>query len=722
MRLPSRLLGATALALLAAHLPARAQEGDSVTLDTVVVDGEADGGTGPVEGYVARRTLTGAKTATPIEAVPQSVSVIGREELDDRAVQTVTDALRYTPGVVTQPFGFDSDTDWFFVRGFQGTQTGVYLDGLNLYQYAFAGSTIDPFFLERVEVLRGPSSALYGGGNPGGVVNLVSKRPTGERLRYVEGAIGDEPNGWAAFDMGDRAAPDSPWSYRVLGRVQGGETQTDYADTFRGMIAPSLRYEPDAQTRVDVYGFFQYDNLRHSTNFLPYEGTVVDAPFGRIPRSLYTAEPDLDRYLSRQMLAGVDAETTLDNGVTLRSNTRVSRTEREELFPYTFGFTDPATGGSFLSAPVDASSLLTRLNFGHDTAADSLTTDNNATVRFDTGALDHTLLAGIDYKFYRIDQEQASGTASAIDPIRPRYTNVLPPLGSPYIDERIDLNQLGFYAQDQVRFGGGWITTLSGRYDRVWIDRDDHLAADDDYDGREGALSGRAGLGYEFSNGVVPYVSVATFFNPQLGTTGDGRAVEAEDGEQVEGGVKWSPTDFDGTFTASVFDLTRRNVVQTDPLTFLPVPLGEVRSRGVELEGKANVTDGLKLIGSFSYIDLEIRDDVDVDLIGNRPYLIPEVTASAWADYTVLGGALDGVSFGLGVRYLGESYADNENTAKVPDATLVDAAIRYEQADWGVSLNASNLFDKRYVAGCQGLLNCGYGQGREVIAKAHISW
>ena len=727
---PRLLLSTAAIALGLGH-PANAQT-VTVELDTVVVEGAGTGGEGisgsqaagtaPVEGYVARATTTGSKTSTPLAELPQSVSVVGREEFEDRGAQKVDEALRYTAGVFTQPFGFDSDTDWFYIRGFDATQTGVYLDGLNLYQYGFAGFSIDPFLLERVEVLRGPASVLYGGSNPGGIVNQISKRATGERLRYVEGSLTDDPNGSFAFDMGDKlGAENGPWSIRVLGRVKGGETQTDYADNFRGMIAPMVAYEPDAQTRLDLYGFFQYDNLRHTNGFFPYEGTVVDAPFGRIPRDLFYGEPDVDTFVGRQTLLGYEFEKEARDGLTLRSKTRYARTSREEFGPYTFGFYDPATGTGFLPEPVDANSILGRLNFAHDTTADQLTTDNSATMAFATGEVDHTLLAGLDYKHYRIDQVQASGSASPLDPIRPRYGTPLPPLFAPYIDETITLDQLGVYAQEQAKIGG-FIATLNGRYDRVWIDRDDRLGADADYDGNEGALSGRAGLAYEFDNGITPYVSVATFFNPQIGTAGDGRPVENQKGEQYEAGVKYDPTFFDGTFTASVFDLTRRNVVQTDPLTFLPVPIGEVQSRGVELEAKANLTENWKLTAAVTALDLEITHDIDPALIGNQPFLIPDVTASAWADYTVTSGSLEGLSAGLGLRYVGESYADNQNTLTVPDATLLDAAIRYERDDRGLSLNVNNLFDKRYVSGCQGALTCAYGQGREFVLKAHMNW
>ncbi len=730
----SRLLVSSAL--LGALLPASAFAQD-VVLDTVVVEGQgaATGATGsvtaggeavgPVDGYVANRSTTGSKTNTPIAEIPQSVSVIGREELDDRAVTKVDEALRYTAGVTSQPFGRDADTDWFYIRGFDATQTGVFLDGLNLYQTGFAGFKIDPFFLERVEVLKGPASVLYGGANPGGIVNLVRKRANGERLRYVEGTLSDNPAGSFGFDVGDRSVQNEALSYRVTGRLAGGEdTQVDYAGQFLGMIAPQLSWQPDADTRLDVFGFFQYDKQNHGNGFFPYEGTVVDAPFGRIPRSLFISDPEVDDFMSRQTLVGYEFETSPQDGVTLRSNTRYSRAERQEYGPYPYGYTNPGAAFGFAAEPTSPFSELTRIAFGHDTVSDQFGTDNSATFEFATGAVDNTLLAGIDYKFFRVDEEQASGSGSDLSPINPRYSTERAAL-STYLDDRIDLHQLGLYAQEQARFGGGFVATFNGRYDTVWRDVDDFLPADNDYDDREGALSGRAGLAYEFSNGLTPYVSVASFFNPQLGTitrNGVATPVDNQTGEQIEGGVKYVPTFLDASVTASVFEITQNGVLQSNPATFLPDVQREVRSRGFEFEARANVTDNIKIVGAFTALDLEIVGDINPDLVGNQPFLIPDTQASLWADYTVIGGPVDGLSFGAGVRYVGESFADNQNTLTVPDVTLVDAAIRYEKDDWGLSLNANNLTDKRFVSGCQTALVCSYGEGREVVLKAHVNF
>ncbi|MBO0905860.1 TonB-dependent siderophore receptor [Jiella sonneratiae] len=703
-----------------AESPAQAQS--VVRLDEVVIGNAGDeassggdaGGLadpGEVDGYVAKKATAGSKVATPLAEIPQAVSVIGQEELKDRGAQKVDEALRYTPGVFAQPFGYDSDTDWVYIRGFDATQSGMFLDGLQLYQYAFAGITVDPFLLDRIEVLRGPASVLYGGSSAGGIVNEVSKRADGDHHGYVEAGVTDDPNGYVGFDVGDAFFEASPWSYRIVGRVKGGDTQTDYADNFRGVVAPSLLYEPDADTRLAVYATYQYDDQRHTGGFWPYVGTVTAAPYGFVPRDLYYSEPGLDSFRSKQASIGYDLQQALTDELTFRSNTRLIHVERSEYgpYPYDFDTTD---------------NTLYRLNFAHDTKADLVETDNQLVFEDQIGAVHHQLLAGVDYKYYRIDQWQATGPADQLDPIDPVYTDNLGALYDPYVDETLDMNQLGFYAQEQAKFGDGWVLTLNGRYDEVWIDRDDQTATNNDYDREDGSVSGRAGLAYEFAGGLTPYVSVARFFEPQIGTDTAGEPVGPQTGEQYEVGLKYSPTFLDATLTASLFDLTRRNTLQTRVLNgqYVTAALGEVRSRGVEVEANVNLDEAWNVKGAFTAYDLEITEDANAAIVGNRPYLIPEILASAWLNYTVPSGRLKGVTAGAGIRYQGDSYADNENTLKVPDATVFDVKLGYEQDDWGVSLNVNNVFDKEYVSGCQSAYSCAYGEGRTALLKTHFSF
>ncbi|WP_429930773.1 TonB-dependent siderophore receptor [Agrobacterium vitis] len=714
------------IALQTLCLPGLVHAQDATTqLSTITVEGKSETATGPVDGYVAKRTSTGSKSDTPITQVPQSVSVIGTAEMADRGVTNkVDEALRYTSGVYTQPFGADGDTNWMYIRGFEATQTGSFLDGLNLWSYGFGGFLVDPVVLERVEVLKGPASVLYGGSNPGGIVNMVGKRPTGEKFLTTEVGINNYGNAFLTFDTGD-TVKDSDVSYRVTGKIAGGDKAADYAHDFRGVVMPQITWAPDDGTKLNVYAYYSYLDQTSGTNgFLPYVGTVEKASFGRIDRDAYYGEPGSDYSYSRQTMVGTDFSHELENGWTFSQTARYSYLNKAENTPYTYGYYDPATGSNYLSEPTSSDAYLTRLGFSHHTEVNSFAIDNHLNGEVETGALKHDVTLGVDYKFYQLDQVQASTTDTPISATDPVY-GTTQPANSVYLNQILRQNQIGGYVQDQIHFGGGFIATLNGRYDYVYTTSNDRTASNADYDSNESAASGRAGLAYQFDNGLTPYVSVASFFNPQIGVT-QGDPLKAEKGEQYEAGIKYEPSFFPGMITASVFQIDKKNWTVTDPLTFLSTQIGEVRSRGFELEGKVELNADWKALASFTYQDLEILEHADTSLIGNSPYLVPKMLASAWLDYaiptTVLAGKLEGFSLGGGIRYQGESWADYANTKKVPDAVLFDAAIRYKKDDWGAALSVTNLFDKQYVSGCQGTLTCGYGEGRTVTLKISKSW
>lgn len=291
----------------------------STQLEPVVVEGEAGGSaTGPVEGVVAKKTTTGSKTATDIKDIPQSVSVVGRQEIDDQGAQKVDEALRYTAGVFAQPFGPDSDTNWLLIRGFQATATGTYMDGLQLFSYGFGGFYVDSFGLERIEVLKGPASVLYGGSNPGGLVNYVSKRPEFERKRYVETGVNDAGNVYLGFDVGD-VASNNTVSYRINGKVAGGDTYSDLQNGWRGFISPSITWKPDEATTLTILANYSHIDENHNGgSFLPYDGTVTDhiaggVNYGRIDPDANFTEPSIDLYKREQGSIGYEFEHDFDN-------------------------------------------------------------------------------------------------------------------------------------------------------------------------------------------------------------------------------------------------------------------------------------------------------------------------------------------------------------------------------------------------------------------------
>lgn len=696
---------------------ALAQEA-SVLLPRVAVEGSAIAADGPVDGYVAKRSTAGSKSDTPIRDIPQSVSVVGREELDDRGVvNKVDEALRYTPGVSAEPFGTDPDTDWVYIRGFDASQTGIFFDGLNLYSYGFGGFQIDPFALERVDVLKGPSSVLYGGGNAGGIVNLVRKRPTDEPYYYTEIGINSDGNAFSGFDISGPLGETGVANYRLTAKIAGGNGYSDYSEDLRGFIMPQVTLKPDEATELTLWAYASgLDQVHTGNGFFPYVGTVVDAPFGKLSRDSFYGEPSIDEGVYNQEMLGYDLRHVFDNGWTVSSNARYAHLYKHEIGPYLYGY----VGGT----PTAPDYQLNRIGFEATSKVDSVALDNRAETEFDLGGAEHRFMAGLDYKYYRLDHIQAAGGATSISAVNPVY-GVAQGATAVYLNQVITQRQLGAYLQDQIRFGHGWLVTLNGRADYVHTNTDNRPTAYSSlyssYDYDKTALSGRAGLAYEFDNGLTPYASVGTFFNPTIAPSATPNN-KPEEGEQYEVGLKYQPPGFDGSFTASLFNLNRKNVVVTDPATFLAEQIGEVQSRGVELEGKVNLSDNWKLLAAYSYTDLEVKEDIVAAYVGKSPYLVPQSQASLWLDYAVTTGPLEGLSLGAGIRYQGESWADRLNTLKVPDATVFDAAIRYRKNGWEAALNVANVFDKEYVRGCGGEFTCGYGEARTVTVKISKTW
>lgn len=693
------LLATTGLASLGG--PAFAQT-QPLALGEIVV--EANGSS-----TIGLTTTSGSKMAVAVTRVPQSVSVVSRERLDNvpGGVTKIDENLRYAAGVSTQTYGTDADTDWYYIRGFQAEQTGMFLDELPLYQTAFGTFLVDPFLLESVELLKGPASVLYGGANVGGIVNMVSKRPTGERLRYTETGINNFGNAYAGFDIGDGNA-EGNLAYRLTGKLSGGGWETKEAKDLRGVLQGSVKVEPTADTSLTLYGTYQNVDLTHtSTGFLPYEGTVVDRPgVGRIPRDLNFGEPATDIYERQQATVGYELEHAINDDWTIKQNVRYSDVSLQEDYVVVWNWASPTE--------------LFRYRFGHETKARSFNADTRIEGTFDTGPLNHEFLAGFDYKNYHLDQVQSSGTASALDPLNPVYGLPQGPLGA-YIDNTISLQQAGVYVQDQITLDR-LIATFNGRYDWLETEVDNQRPGGVVSTNSEGAFSGRVGLGYEFDNGLTPYVSYATSFNPSLETNGTD-VFEPETGRQWEVGVKYEPTFIDGLITASFFDLTRDNVVGSVPGAVPPrsEAIGEVNVKGFELEGQVNVED-FKIIGALTWLEGEVVSATGSLPLGNSPTQIPKLTASLWVDYTIPEGMLQGVTMGAGIRYLGESWADAANTLEVPAAAVFDAALRYEGDDWGVALKVSNIFDETYVASCKATDNCGYGAGRTATLSLHKSW
>jgi iron complex outermembrane recepter protein len=676
--------------------------------------GVVERGNGPINGYVAGRSLAGTKTDTPLLATPQAISVVGRDQIADQGSQSLVEALRYTAGVSVNTNPNDTRFDSIVIRGFQPV---LYLDGMQL-PYGvqlFGRPKIDPFMLERVEVLKGPSSSLYGQVAPGGLVNLVSLLPSATPTRMVEFQANSYGMGQVGFDVGGPADAKGDLLYRITGLVHDGGTQIDFVNDFRGVISPSFTWKPDLDTTWTFLGSYQRDVTGVEIQFLPAQGTLLANPNGVVPINKFVGEPGYNQFSRTQYWAGYQFEHRADDTWTLRQNLRYAAVDTDVK----------AVIGTGLQSNLQT---LNRAAFDVPENATAFTLDNQAEARFSTGPLSHVALFGLDYRHSTSEFSQYFGAAPSINLFNTVYgAPITPPPLLSHTGQTQD--QLGLYTQDQIALGG-WRLTLSGRHDWVETDTLNYIAASRQNQDDQ-AFSGRAGLNYVFDSGVSPYIAYAKSFQPTLGVSSTGTPFVPTTGEQYETGVKYQPVGTNMMFTAALFDITQQNVLTPD-LTGIPgsqVQTGEARSRGGELEATASLTSGFKLAASYTYTDTDVTKSNTPSQLGKHLITVPLNQAALWGDYTFRNGQFAGFGFGAGVRYIGDSYGDAANTILIPDYTLFDLAVHYDLVNLDprlrgakVAINANNVFNKTYVSTCAGLTQCYYGPGRVVTGSLRYSW
>lgn len=726
---------------------AAAQQSPTPQAPTKAPPTSYEAATGPVQGMVAKQSATGTKTGTPLIETPQSISVITKEQIEQQGATTVSEALRYTPGVLID-LRPSNRYDIAPVRGFGPSTGGAlqsfvgYQDGLRLQRgVGQATPTIDPFTLERIEVLRGPASVLYGQSTPGGFVNLISKKPLDVAHGEIEVTTSNYARKEIGLDVGSPIDTEGKLAYRFVGLFREGDTQVEDVEEQRLVLAPSLTFRPDKDTTLTVLGYYQNDPKSLYSVYLPAQGTLLsNGSYGQIPRDFNVGNPNYDEYKREVTAIGYQFEHRFDDVFTVRQNIR-------------YMYIDMTLHG--VSPTSISGSTITRTYSNLQETADTLALDNQVEARLSTGPLRHTFLAGLDYQLVNADQLTApsisDSSSTKVDYTNPSYAV---PSGAPAAfnaTAQLQYDQLGIYAQDQIKLGN-WVAVVGGRHDSASFSFDKHsftnptstayVAGEDD------AFSWRAGLVYLLGNGLAPYASYSTSFEPVTGQNvqsvygyGD-KQLEPTEGEQYEVGIKYEPVGWNMAFMAAAFDLTKTNVLTPDSAhttgcgatgtSSCYVQTGEVEGRGIELEARGSLNRNIDFVAAYTYQETEVTESNTDTELGKRPIQLPEHTASAWANYTFREGSFAGLGIGFGVRYVGSTYGDAANTIEVPSVTLYDAGLQYDLSQLGrewkgysLSVNASNLFDKTYIASCGTGLSpvaCYWGTERTVEATLRYRW
>jgi iron complex outermembrane receptor protein len=696
-------------------LPPAGQGMSALPAVTVTAATDTETATGPLSGYVARRATAGSKTDTAIIDTPQSVSVVTSDELRSRQAETLSQALNYTPGVTTQPTSFSRTADRFRIRGLdvESANSGSMRDGLRLQSNSYDGIQ-EPYGLERVEVLRGAASVLYGQLSPGGVVNAVSKRPTSEPIRELGLQLGNHNRRQLTADFSGPVAGSDMLDYRLTMLGRDSNTADRYIPDDKLYIAPALTWRPSADTSLTLLSFYQKTNTRFSAP-LPYqlvEG-IGNGPH-TIGRGDFIGEPHYDKMKGEMFTLGYELKHALN------ASTRIHHSLRFFESKVTWNYLQAQTSAAAIDAAA-STGVLRRQYSDRREHAKGLTSDTRVEWNGKLLGAEHTLLAGMDV--YRMDydsQNFRANTASlnlgSYNYGQPVVVNRDPALNR---GSRRKTTQAGLYVQDQVNLGDRW-TILAGLR-RDWAQQDQTAHRDgSNAVQKDEATTWRTGVVYKAPNGLAPYLSYSESFFPVSVSEVSGQSFRPTKGKQYEAGVRYQPDGSRMLLSAAVYELVQDNVLKFNAGQNAYRQTGQVRSRGFELEAKAEVSRALSVIASYAYTDARTTRSTIASEIGQRSEDTPYHQAAIWADYNFAAWGMPQLRLATGVRYKGTTRASGIATP-MPVYTLVDAMLGYRiDAHWDLSVNVSNLMDKKFT-NCEYAI-CHYGDARQASANLTYRW
>lgn len=662
------------------------------------------------KGYRSTSTKSELK---PFEA-PMSIEVINQSLLQLRQADTVNKALRYVPGVTPESRVTATIFDQYTIRGFQSYRN--YYDGLPLQANGLWNlyPQVDAFATESIEVLKGPTSVLYGSAPPGGMVNQIAKAANGSEFTQLRTRVGSNNLTEAAIDTSGNAG-DLDYRFVAMGRSKDGQQET--TEEQRLTLAPTLTWQAGRDTSITLSAYYQDDPDMNPSTSLHSIGTLFEAPYGKLSANAYAGDQNWNNFDRTVTMLGYKINHQLNDNWSVLQNFRHTDAEGLQRNTYTQGL-----------AP-DHSTLV-RSAYVTDETMDGFVVDTQLAGKLTSNDISHALLFG--YDFNRLDSavgysDTLGQNTPMINLAAPDYDQfVASELPTNFYTEQHDIrqDQQGIYFQDEISIDQ-WTVILGGRYDEY----ESTGSADKTYAGTplgnsetvidQDQFSGRVAVMYSFESGVSPYFNYSESFEPTSGVDSvTEQAFKPTTAQQYETGLKYINEDRSLFVTASWFDLRKQNVVVNTADFAQKTQNGEVTSKGIEVTAKADISDQFSVLASYSQLDMEVsKNELDLSLIGKTPVWVADKTASLWGNYHFDMGLM----LGGGVRYVGQSAMDKYNSEWVPSYTLWDLAASYD-LDFSnsfvsgarLTFSVSNLTDREYVGACYDANNCWLGAQRSV--------
>lgn len=672
--MPSRRIAPLAgLALGLLLDPAYAEE-NTLELDAISVTTDVyESSTGPVKGYRATRSASATKTDTAIRDIPQSISVIPATVLKDLGSTNVERALEFAGGVSKQN-NFGGLTLYeYSVRGF--TTSEFYQDGFS----ANRGypSTPDAANIERIEVLKGPAASLYGRGDPGGTVNIVTKKPQPEAFTTLQTSAGSWDRYRTAIDVNTPLDSEGKVLTRVNLAVEDNHSFRDHVQSKRVFVAPSFSWQLDPDTSLLVESEF----VRHSSTF---DRGIVDAP--GVSRSTFLGEPndgDIDNHNNR-------IQATLEHHLNDAWKLRLaSHYKQGSLW-------GDASENRALNA--DGHTIDRRYRERSTGWHDSIT-QLELRGLFDIGSWQHELLIGTEYEDYRKKERVTAigGSRYPIDIYNPVYGKPKPNGARSGTDFFEQTKGHALNLQDQIIFTDRLRGMVGARFEHFEQSIDDftrnHAKSQQTHD----AFTQRAGLLYQLTPQVGVFANASTSFKPNSGLDANNKSFKPEEGVGYEVGIKSELFDDRLSATLAAFHIEKENVLTLDPATNLNRAVGKARSQGFDLQLTGQVTDAVRVIGAFAYIDAEVTKGDKAIPAGSRILGVAKRSGSLLGVYEFQDGALRGSDLGAAFTYVGDRSGEAGTQFELPAYHTVDLLAHYKATEnVTVGLNLNNLFDEKY--------------------------
>ncbi|MEH1822458.1 MAG: TonB-dependent siderophore receptor [Nostoc sp.] len=660
-------------------------------------------------GYRVPDSTTGTRTPTPNRDIPQTVQVVPRAVIEDQADKRVGDVLRNLGiGQNSEPSRIGESV---IIRGFDVEASSSLRDGLRDNLTSFIGTPFqnDLANIERVEVLKGPASVLYGNGSPGGVYNLITKQPLSTPYYSIEGNVGSYSLYKSSIDFTGPLTTDKKLLYRFNADYENSGSYINHVYAERTFFAPVITWQPSRDTKLTVSGeYLSSRQAELSPLGLPAIGTILPNPNGKFSPNTYVGDPTQDREKVTVGRAGYKFEHNFSDQWSLYNSLSYAFVER----PYTTNVTPT-------SLEADNRTVDRFEQIWGPTSVSNLSQDTHVVGKFNTFGLEHQLLVGVDW-YQRIVSPYSFiiRTFPSLDIYNPVYGqtpgNII---GGRKDKERLD--DLGIYFQDQLAIAPNLKLILGGRGDFedqkiLTFDPASVIAQSNS------AFSPRLGIVYQPIPPVSLYASYSRSFDQVLGTDVNNNSFEPTRGTQYEVGVKTDLLNNKLSATLALYQLTQSNIVTTDPNDpTYGIQVGEQRSRGVELFFTGELAPGWNIIAAYNYIDGRVIRD-NTFKVGNLLTNTPVNSASLWTTYIIPKGKLQGLGGGLGVFYFGDREGDLTNTYTLPSYVRTDAALYYRHNKFQASLNFQNLFDVLYYQGAYNINRVFRGEPFEV--EATLKW